>query len=140
VENTNPVVNSGAQEELAVLATLVTPVWSNTNPVVNSAEFTTGFVLLHTGVTSVARTGGELWSSRRVSSSCYISDTRVEQHEPRSKLWSSGRVSSSCYTSDTRVVTLPEHQSSPRGSCCSTLPELQSSPRGSCCSTWVSLV
>jgi hypothetical protein len=30
-------VNSGAQEELAVLATLVTPVWSNTNPVVNSA-------------------------------------------------------------------------------------------------------
>jgi hypothetical protein len=34
--NTNPVVNSGAQEELAVPATLVTPVWSNTNPVVNS--------------------------------------------------------------------------------------------------------
>jgi hypothetical protein len=34
--NTNPVVNSGGQEELAVLATLVTPVWSNTNPVVNS--------------------------------------------------------------------------------------------------------
>jgi hypothetical protein len=32
----NPVVNSGAPEELAVLATLVTPVWSNTNPVVNS--------------------------------------------------------------------------------------------------------
>ena len=29
-------VNSGAQEELAVLATLVKPVWSNTNPVVNS--------------------------------------------------------------------------------------------------------
>jgi hypothetical protein len=60
--NKNPVVNSGAQEELAVLATLVIPVWRNTNPVVNSgaqeelAEFTTGFVLLHTGVTSVART------------------------------------------------------------------------------------
>ena len=31
-------MNSGAQEELAVLATLVTPVWSNTNPVVNSAS------------------------------------------------------------------------------------------------------
>jgi hypothetical protein len=34
--NTNPVVNSVAQEELAVLATLVIPVWRNTNPVVNS--------------------------------------------------------------------------------------------------------
>jgi hypothetical protein len=38
----NPVVNSRAQEELAVLAKLVTPVWSDTNPV----EFTTGFVFL----------------------------------------------------------------------------------------------
>jgi hypothetical protein len=74
--NTNPVMNSGAQEELAVLATLVTPVWSKMNPVVNSGaqeelailvtlvtpvwsntkQFTTGLVLLHTGVTSVART------------------------------------------------------------------------------------
>ena len=38
------------------------------------------------------------------------------------------------------LLTLPEFQSSPRGSCCSTLPELQSSLRGSCYSTRVSLV
>jgi hypothetical protein len=63
--NTNPVLNPGAQEELAVLATLVTSVWSNTNPVVNSGA-QEGLAVLATLVIPAWSNTNPVWATENI--------------------------------------------------------------------------